>query len=94
MEQSINIADLVKPKFKPGQVVWVVTRNYNNRIEKIYTMRVNSVGFYVGITNDKGVEKRTVALKYYDHHGTEHFESSLIGSLNEIGDNDRAPTVA
>lgn len=93
MNQTINIADLVQPKFRAGQNVWVVTRNYNGRVESIRPMNIRQIGFTVGIAIEKGIEKRTVALQYFDYSSNPYNESQLIDTLNDLSEEDRKPLV-
>lgn len=90
---DINIADLVKPKFQPGQTVFHVTRDYNNRVQSIQPRRIERVVFAVHITNEKGVEKRAAHLTYYFGNGVEAFESQIVSSLNDLSEHDRKAMV-
>lgn len=94
MEQRVNIADLVQPKFKAGQTVWVTSRDYNGRIQSIRTMNIKQIGFLISITNEKGVEKRAVTLQYIDYQGNPYIEDQMFASLNDLGENDRKPLIA
>jgi hypothetical protein len=93
MEQTINIADLVQPKFKAGQTVWVASRDYHSRIQSIRTMNIKQIGFLVSITNEKGIERRAVTLQYIDNQGNPYVEDCLFASLNDLSEIDRKPLV-
>ncbi|MFL9904549.1 hypothetical protein PQR71_41555 [Paraburkholderia fungorum] len=93
MEQTISIADLVQPKFKAGQTVWVVTRDYNRRVSNIRSMNIRRIGFTVAIANEKGVEKRTATLHYFDGSDSAYLENQLLASLNDLSESDRKPLV-
>lgn len=86
---NVNIADLINPKFQPGQTVFHVTRDYNNRVQTIQPRRIESVVFAVYITNDKGVEKRAAKLIYYFANSAEASESQIVASLNDLPESDR-----
>ena len=93
-EQSINIADLIRPKFKPGQTVFRVYREYNRRISEIRPVHIVKVCALVQITSDKGVEQRTMSMHYVNHSGHEFAESELVANLNDLDEQDRAPRVS
>jgi hypothetical protein len=92
VNETINIAELVKPKFKPGQDVWVASREYNNRISHIRPVRISSVDYIVTIMVDKhGAEHRQTTLRYMTIRGEELSEGNLFTSLDDIPAQDRAP---
>ncbi|MBU9386610.1 hypothetical protein [Burkholderia multivorans] len=94
MNQAVDIAELVKPKFKPGQDVWAVIREYNNRISHIRPVRIDSIDYLVNISVDKhGTEHRQTALLYRTPRGEEMAEETLFSSLDDIPAEDRAPRV-
>lgn len=92
METSINIADLIKPKFEVGQDVWIVDRDYNSRISRIYLHRVSAINFRVEIEQDRqGKEVRKTKLEYVGVNGAGPWvEGQLLASLDDIPAADRA----
>lgn len=91
---DINIADLIKPKFHAGQTVFHVHRDYNGRVQNIQTRRIESVVFSVNITNEKGLEKRTVDLVYNFPNGAVGVrEGALVASLNDLPESDRKAVI-
>jgi hypothetical protein len=91
MNQSINIADLVQPKFKPRQAVWAVARDYNGRVTKIWSVNIKRVGFNVSIYEEKGAEKRAITLHYFDYADNSYPEETLFESLDDLSEKDRKP---
>jgi hypothetical protein len=94
VETNINIADLVQPKFKVGQDVWVVQRSYSGRIEHLMARRIHAIDFAVEIKNDRdGREVRSTKLVYRGTNSREWGEELLYASLNDIPDVDRKAIV-
>lgn len=92
MNQTINIADLVTPKFKPGQDVWVVRREYNGQISGLWPMRIEAVEFAVEITIDKhGAEHRKTTMVYRPRGNAQVTEDQIFASLDDIPEEYRKP---
>jgi len=91
--QTVNIADLIQPKFKAGQTVFRVYREYNRRISEIRPVHIVKVCALVQITSDKGVESRSMSMHYVNSSGHEFAESELVANLNDLDELDRAPRV-
>ncbi|AEZ50842.1 hypothetical protein DC1_00024 [Burkholderia phage DC1] len=87
MNETINIADLVKPKFEVGQTLWEVDSRAG-RVQRIQPVRITSISYTVVIT-DKG---REAALRYFSDFA-EHNPDTLYTSLDEIPQEDRVPRV-
>src|SRR3546814_12667296 len=86
MEQTINLADLVKPKFEAGQDVYAVGRDYRGKIEWVRPIRIESIEFKVVIKRHPGGlnggprTSRDVWMRYYAVSGSaEYSESQQIG---------------
>ncbi|WP_213308277.1 hypothetical protein [Paraburkholderia sacchari] len=90
---DISIQDLIKPKFSPGQTVFHITRDYNQRVTSITPRRIEQVVFSVYITHEKGVEKRNAKLSYYFLNSVEAHESSIVASLNDLPEADRKAVI-
>jgi hypothetical protein len=86
---TIDIKELVKPKFQPGQRVWYVRRDYNQRVEMIAPVTVARVDYVVQIARMNDEEVRIDATIY--HCGTQTYgDKELIASLDELQPNERA----
>lgn len=89
---SVRLADLVKPKFVPGQTVWYVRRNCNGHVENVQPIKIASVGFAVEIKLDRdGQQVRTETLRYLTRSEMSFEEGSLIASLAELPEGDFVP---
>ena len=91
--QTVNIADLIQPKFKAGQTVFQINRDFNGRISNIRPVYIVKVCALVQITAEKGVEKRSLSMHYVNGSGNEFTEAELIASLDDLAELDRAPRV-
>lgn len=97
VEQTVNIADLVKPKFNAGQDVFAFSRDYRGRIEWVRPYRIQTIQFLVDIKYDAQSRgnpvTRSQSLRYYMNGGAEFHESNLVTSLDDLPADDRKPTV-
>ncbi|MGX0136316.1 hypothetical protein [Cupriavidus metallidurans] len=83
MDQSINLAELVKPKFNVGDAVWIVARDYQGFIEGVYPGHVTKVKFEVVITKIDNAEVRQQGVTY--HVGNAAYGAdNLVTSLSEL----------
>lgn len=97
MDQTINIADLVRPKFEAGQDVFVIGRDYRGRIESVRPYRIQTIRFTVEIVHDAqrrgNPVSRSQSLRYYMvGAGSDVPESSIIASLDDLPAADRMPS--
>lgn len=96
MEQTVNIADLIKPKFEAGQDVFAFGRDYRGRIEWVRPYRVQTIQFVVEIKYDNQARgnpvSRSQSLRYFMvGGGCEFQESQLAASLDDLPADDRKP---
>lgn len=92
MNQTINIADLVEPKFKLGTAVFVITRGQTDKITNIRPANIDKIGYAVEIGRTReGTEYRKATLCYYERNGSTLYEGMLVASLDDLPEIDRAP---
>ena len=85
---TIDLKDLVAPKFQIGQRLWLVRRDYNQNVEGLYPVTVNRITYAVEIQKVRGEEVRADKTVY--HCGsTAYSDSELIASLDELHPNVR-----
>ncbi|MDE4918593.1 hypothetical protein ACUXAV_000692 [Cupriavidus metallidurans] len=95
-EQTVNIADLIKPKFEAGQEVFAFSRDYRGRIESVRPYRIQTIRFVVEIKYDNQGRgnpiSRSQSLRYFMvGAGSEFQESQLVASLDDLPADDRKP---
>lgn len=96
-EQTVNIADLIKPKFEAGQTVFAFWRDYRGRIEWVRPYRIQTIQFVVEIKHDNQSRgnpvSRSQSLRYFmAGGGSEFYESQLVANLDELPADDRVPS--
>lgn len=90
MNQQIDIADLIKPKFEPGQMVFIITRDDHKKVRKILRARIEMVDFTVKFIG----RGRNTSLVYYTNNSSiPVFESDIVASLDDLDESDRNPQV-
>lgn len=95
-EQTVNIADLIKPKFEAGQDVFAFARDYRGRIEWVRPHRITTIRFTVEINYDQGTTRtnpvtRKQSLRYFMAGGADFSEDNLVASLDALPAEDRKP---
>lgn len=87
MESKIEIADLVKPKFKPHDEVFLVDFNYNGRLQSIRKVVIDeirfTVRFYVAQTGARFEQARKVELVYHLLNKGQASEDRLFATAEE-----------
>jgi len=85
MDSKIEIADLVKPKFEPRDMVYQVVRDNNRRVNSVRRVMIEQVRFTVTFGSVNGREKTRRTELVYDllNNGQAH-EESLFATLGEI----------
>lgn len=97
MEQTVNIADLVRSKFEAGQRVFVVSRDSWGYITGIRPAVVTKVVYKVvsewyDTASAGGYKKKSAELFYLvTGDPRPHKEDQLIASLAELPEADREP---
>ncbi|ACR15017.1 hypothetical protein BcepIL02_gp24 [Burkholderia phage BcepIL02] len=91
MSETINIADLVKPKFKPGDYVFRIERGERGNIQNIRPVRIAKVNYHVEIARHDGKEVRAEAIIYADAWNKPYFDHELVASLDDLPADDRLP---
>lgn len=81
MNQKIEIADLIKPKFQPGQVVYVLRRDTDG-IESIRRALIDEIRFTVRFVRDGNPKKQTNLVYDLLNLGQTH-EKSLFATPEE-----------
>lgn len=95
-EQTVNIADLIRPKFEAGQEVFAFSRDYRGRIEWVRPYRIQTIQFVVEIKCDNQARgnpvSRSQSLRYFMVSGGSEFrEDQLVASLDALSADDRKP---
>lgn len=63
--QTIEIADLIKPKFQPGKIVYIL-RSDTNGIESIRRALIDEIRFTVRFTRDQNSDCQKSTELVYD----------------------------
>ena len=82
-DQKIDIADLVKPKFLPGEQVYVV-RSDSHGINSISRVLVDEVRFIVSFNRNPGGPSRKTKLVYGLLNYGESSEDCLYATLDDV----------
>jgi predicted YcjX-like family ATPase len=82
--QTIDIADLVTPKFQPGQIVYLVISDTHG-VESVRRVLIDEIRFVVRFKRSSGSDKffRETSLVYDLLNNGQSREDRLFASLEE-----------
>lgn len=85
--QTVEIADLIQPKFKPRDEVFLADFDHNGRLQSIRRVMVDevrfTVRFYAGSYSGRYTQEREATLVYDLLNNGQAFESRLFATAEE-----------
>lgn len=84
--QTVEIADLIKPKFQPGELVYLV-RTDTHGVEAVLRVLINEVRYVVSFKRTSGPPYRSANLAYDLLNNGSVSEDRLFKTLDDVARN-------